>query len=83
MTRIRVRATAVSWSFLPILGIFLSTVGGCGGSPTPDENPDISAQRTQARIAAYGKSGSPATTKGGSGGAMGGGAQAAARRGGR
>ena len=62
-----------------VFGTIVSMAVACSGTSTPDENPDIAAQRKQARINAYGKSGTPNTT--GKGGNLS--AQAAARRGGR
>ena len=66
-------------AILPLLGIILSVVGGCAGGSI-DENPDIGAQRKQARIDAYGKNGIPNVT---GKGARQESAQSAARRGNR
>jgi len=65
-------------AILPILGLFFSVTGGCGSGPVAD-NPEIGAQRKQARIDAYGKAG--VQNSRGQGNALN--AQAAARRGNR
>lgn len=77
MPRSKAYAKAAILSIIPALAMLLA-LGGCGGSSTPDENPEISSQRKQARIDAYGKNGVVNSRGSGKGGGMS--AQAAARR---
>jgi hypothetical protein len=71
-----------SLTIVPVLGAVFLAAGGCGEREYPVD-PEGGARLKQARIAAYGPSGAPKTTKGANvsgGGVSSGGTQAAARQ---
>ena len=51
--------TVTKIAMLPVAAFVLSLASGCGAPANMDATPEVGAQRKQARIDAYGKSGIP------------------------